>query len=113
ERDLPFRVETEPGLVRRLYHGVPSRVILRNQHGRRPDHVQGAAPLPQKLLPENICAADSPTVGVQRIVAMNGLGQIHAESVDVHLLYQKRGPANERLPHILFPEAWRAAARPV
>ena len=70
ERRVPRGIEAEPALRRELRHGVPSRVILRDQHRRRPDHVKCAAPFAQQLLPEDVRAAGEPTVGVFNHVAL-------------------------------------------
>jgi hypothetical protein len=62
-------------------------------------------------------------LGVTRNVAVStpflsrtrggGPRKVPSESIDVHLLQQKRRPADELLAHILFLEARRSAAGPV
>ena len=77
------------------------------------DHPQRAAPLSQELLSKNIGAADRTPIGVERVVAVNRLSQVHAQPIDVHFLDQEGRAADELLAHNFFPKARRVSGRAV
>ena len=91
----PSGVEPETAHLRQLGHRVPPAVILGDQQNRRAKHLQRPTPLAEKLLPEEIGRADSPTVVVEAVVAMDRLGQVHSQPVDVKLLDELGRTANE------------------
>ena len=46
-------------------------------------------------------------LGVEPVIAVNGLRQVHAEAVHMHLFDQERGAADELLPDDFLTEAGR------
>ena len=88
-------------------------MVLGDQHDVRPDHPQRPAPLAKQFLPEDVGIPKWPPIPVERIVAVQSLGQVHPQTVNVHLLDEERRAADELLADDLLPVARRPAARSV
>jgi len=94
-KDKPKCVEAKSSLRRRFRHRVPSGVILGDQHHRGPDHAQGAAPLAQQLLPEDVDASDLAAREDIRAINWVPLGVLDAVHVGqtLEILAPPRRPA--------------------
>jgi len=53
------------------------------------------------------------TVGMPDVIPMKGLSQIHSEAVNVELLNQRGGAADEHIPNRFFPKPGQPACRSI
>ncbi len=107
---VPDGVEAEPAFVRRLREGGPAAVVLGDDEGARLDHPHRAGELAQQLLAERIGAIHRPPVGMEAVVPVDGLHEVHAHAVDVELFEQRGHAAREHPADLLLPVAGRPPA---
>src|SRR2546421_526348 len=81
---------------------VPAGVVLGDEDDRRTNQAQGAIPLRQKLLTDQVRRTHTPAVRVDGVVPVNRLGQINPETIDVEFLDELGRAADEQSPHALL-----------
>ncbi len=110
---IPDGVETDAALVQRLRHRAPTGMVFGNQKCRGIHHLHGARQFPQKFDAIQVRAADPVSVGIQRVVLMDGIGQVHAKPVNMKIVQQHCRAAGEHLAHILLAKTRGVPGRPV
>ena len=106
----PDRIEADAARLLRLGDRRPARVVFRDQHDRGLDQSQRAHPFAQELGAHQVSLRARRPVAVDHIVAVEGLGEIDPETVEVKLRHQHGGAADEQLTDHLAAEIRRCPA---
>src|SRR4051812_42752201 len=102
EVGVPGSVKTEPSPIGVLSHQRPVRVVLAREQRGRANQAQRAAQLAQELGARLIGSACGAAIREHHVISVNRCRLVDSEAVDVEVLYERDGAADEQLPNHLL-----------